>query len=159
MTLGHLKESECPLPVERYGSLRAANAHCCSQWYLPPKIQAFFSALFILHQAWFIGSKEYSGSDGVWILRLCPGHFHLVLLAYFGEVRYDVVRRHTNSLIGDPHHKELRHLSPASTYQPAEWAILRLASSSHRRVSLVVASESPRKARAKFLIQPSCVRH
>lgn len=59
-----------------------ANSQCCPQWSLPPGIQAFFITFLIPTQGWLMGPKEYSGHDGGWLLRLCAGHFRLVLLAY-----------------------------------------------------------------------------
>lgn len=110
MTLGHLKENECPLSEEGVDLQGVAS-----------RDSSLFKCFVLLYQGWFMGPKAYSGSDGVWFLRLSPGHLRLVLLVHFVWRSQLLCCEEThNQPGGGPYHEEIRHLLPASTYQPAE---------------------------------------
>lgn len=82
---------------------------------------SLFKCFVLLYQGWFMGPKAYSGSDGVWFLRLSPGHLRLVLLVHsvWRSQLLCCEEKHKQPG-GGPYHEELRHLLGASTYQPAE---------------------------------------
>lgn len=102
---------------------------------LPPGTQAFLMFCFtpsgVVH-----GIKSIQWKWWRMVPMLCPGHLCLVLLVHCVWRSQLLCCEETHKQPGgEPYHEELRHLLQASTCQPAEWAILRLVSSSHRHVS------------------------
>lgn len=104
-----------------------------SQWPLPPGIYALVKSPLTLYQDWSMWPAEYSGNEGVWLLRLGHkrhGHFHLDLLEHLlGKASCHIMRLFKQICGGGPHGEGLRYPANSQYWvvcQSREEAILKV---------------------------------